>query len=308
MIPYPDDSLPPFLIRKSDGATLYSTRDLAAIKYRRKKFKPYKIIYEVGVDQILHFKQLFWAAELFGWGKRDDYIHVVHGMTRLPTGRMRTRKGEMILLENVLKEAIKRARKIVEKKNPGLKQKEKEKIAEIVGIGAVKYNSLSRRPLTDIIFKWEDVLNLEGNSGPYLQYTYTRAKSIIGKSKIDTMKIKKGKSEFSFVPISGTAAGQPDSLTAVMAAGKEEKEIRLLKRLIKFPETIMESAKKYSPNLVCNYLFNLSQDFNAFYEAVPVLKEKRSDLKRRRLALVEATTQVIKNGLSLLGIEVLEKM
>lgn len=283
IIRYPYDALPPFMIRKSDGATLYATRDLATIKYRRERFKPYKIIYEVGADQTLHFKQLFWAAELLGWGKREDYVHIAHGMMRLATGRMRTRKGEIILLEDVLKEAVKRAEEIVEEKNPGLKVKEKKKIAEIVGIGAVKYNDLSRRPLTNIVFNWEKVLNLQGSSGPYLQYTYARAKSIIRKSKTKEMKFK-GK-EF-----------------------KEKKEIQILKQLAEFPEVVMKAAENHSPNLICNYIFDLAQNFNAFYESVPVLKEKSNNLKRMRLALVEATAQVIKNGLSLLGIEVLERM
>ena len=280
IINYPNNALPPFMIEKSDGATLYSTRDLATIKYRRKKFKPDKIVYEVGADQILHFRQLFWAAELLGWGKREDYIHVVHGMMRLSTGRMRTRKGEIILLEDVLREAIERSKKIVEEKNPDLKGK--EKIAKIIGIGAVKYNDLSKHPSTNIIFDWEKVLNLQGNSGPYLQYTYARAKSIIRKSGTRRIKVKR---EF-----------------------KEEKEIQLLKQLQRFPEIIEQAAENYSPNLICNYLFTLSQNFNTFYESLPVLNAENNNLKTMRLALVMATAQIIKNGLNLLGIEVLERM
>jgi len=280
IINYPNDALPPFMIEKSDGATLYSTRDLATIKYRKKKFKPDKIIYEVGADQTLHFRQLFWAAELLGWGKRENYIHVVHGMMRLSTGRMRTRKGEIILLDDVLKEAVERSKKIVEEKRPGLK--EKEKIAKIIGIGAVKYNDLSRHPSTNIIFDWERILNLQGNSGPYLQYTYARAKSIIRKSETSRIKVK---GEF-----------------------KEEKEIQLLKQLQRFPEVIEQAAENYSPNLICNYLFALSQDFNTFYESLPVLNAENNDLRIMRLALVIAAAQVIKNGLNLLGIEVLERM
>ncbi len=280
IINYPNDALPPLMIEKSDGATLYSTRDLATIKYRKKRFKPDKIIYEVGADQTLHFRQLFWAAELLGWGKRENYIHVVHGMMRLSTGRMRTRKGEIILLEDVLKEAIERSKKLVEEKRPGLK--EKEKIAKIIGIGAVKYNDLSRHPSTDIIFDWERILNLQGNSGPYLQYAYARAKSIIRKSGTSRIKVK---GEF-----------------------KEEKEVQLLKQLQRFPEVIELAAENYSPNLICNYLFTLSQDFNTFYESLPVLNAENDDLKITRLALVAATAQVIKNGLNLLGIEVLERM
>jgi len=275
IIRYPNDKLPPLMIQKSDGATLYSTRDLATIKYRRKKFKPYRIIYEVGADQTLHFKQLFWAAELLGWGKRRDYVHIPHGMMRLSTGRMRTRKGEIIFLEDVLNEAIKRSRKIVEEKNPNIKNK--DKIAKIVGIGAVKYNDLSRHPSTNIIFDWGRVLNLRGNSGPYLQYTYVRAKSVIRKAK--TKRFKQG-------------------------GLKDKKEIQLLKLLYRFPEIIEQAAENYAPNLICNYLFEISQNFNAFYESSPILRAEN----KMRLSLVAATAQVVKNGLNLLGIEVLERM
>ncbi len=284
IIPYPNDILPPFLIRKSDGATLYSTRDLATIKYRRKKFRPYKIIYEVGTDQILYFKQLFWAAEMLGLGKREDYVHVAHGMMRLPTGRMRTRKGEIILLENVLKEAIEKAKKIAEKKNPRLKKKEKEKIAKTIGIGAIKYSNLSRNPLSDIVFSWEEAFKLEGNSGPYLQYAYVRAKSIIRKSGVKSIKFNK------------------------QGFLGEEKEVLLLKRLAKFPNIVERAAKNYNPNLICGYLFDLAQDFNSFYESSSVIKEKDDNLKTMRLFLVKAFAQIIKNGLNLLGIETLERM
>lgn len=279
IIPFPNDSLPPLMIKKSDGTTLYSTRDLATIKYREKKFKPYKIIYEVGADQTLHFRQLFWAAELLGWGNRDDYVHVRHGLMRLKTGRMRTRKGEIVFLEDVLKQAIEKSKKKIEEKNPNLK--DKNKIAKIIGIGAIKYNDLSSHPSTDIIFNWDKILNLEGNSGPYLQYAYIRAKSIIEKSG-EKIKFKKGKL-------------------------KEEKEIQLLRKLQKFPDVVEKAAENYSPNLICNYLFELSKIFNSFYELVPVLKAE-DDLKKMRLALIEATAQVIKNGLNLLGISAPSKM
>ena len=283
IIRYPNDSLSPFMIRKSDGATLYATRDLATIKYRIKQFKPYKIIYEVGADQILHFKQLFWAAELLGWGKRNDYVHIAHGMMRLETGKMRTRKGEIILLEEILKEACLKARKIIDKKNPELKAKEKEKIAKIVGVGAVKYNGLRMRPATNLIFKWENVLNLEGDSGPYLQYAYARAKSIIRKS--EAKEIKLGKKEF-----------------------KQATEVQLLRQLVKFPEIVEKAAESHKPNLICSYIFDLAQNFNSFYETTPVLKEKDNDLKAMRLALVQSFAQVIKNGLNVLGVDVLERM
>lgn len=279
IIPFPDDVLPPLLIQKSDGATLYSTRDLATIKYRIKRFKPSKIIYEVGAEQSLYFKQLFWASELFGWGKREDYVHVAHGLMRLKTGKMSTRRGEIIFLEDVLAEATKKAEKIIEEKNPNLK--DVEKTAKAIGIGAVKYNGLSGHPTGDIVFDWSKALNLQGNSGPYLQYAYARARNILKK---DRRRADVGKKNF-----------------------ENEMEIRLAKKIQEFPFVVEKAAYSYSPNLICSYLFELSKEFNSFYESVPVLKSE-GDIAGLRLALIKATSQVIKNGLGLLGISVLENM
>jgi len=277
--------MPPLLLLKSDGATTYHARDLATIKWRQERFGPVdEMIYETGVDHKLHFQQLFVAARKFAWGKRVKYTHIAHGMIRLKTGRMRTRKGEIVLLENVLNEAIKRARKIIEEKNPNLK--EPEKVAKAVGVGAVKYNDLSQHYSKNIIFSWDKMLNLQGNSAPYLQYTHARAQSILRKAKIKEQKI--------------------ESFDALKL--REAKEIALLKLLHQFPETIEKAAENYSPNLICNYLFELAQVFNNFYEVLPVLKTKNKELKKARLVLVKATSQVIKNGLNLLGISAPERM
>jgi len=284
IIPFPDENTPPLLIRKSDGATLYSTRDLATIKYRRKEFKPDKIIYETGVDQKLYFKQLFWAAELMSWGKRDDYIHIAHGMMRLKGGKMSTRKGRTVYLEKVLNQAVNKAKQIIEKKNPDLKNK--QKISKIVGIGAVKYSGLSQVPIKDIIFTWDKVLELQGNSGPYLQYSYVRAKSILRKSKTQIKTILK---DIKFPQFN------------------QKQESALLKHLIKFPDVILDSHSNLAPNLIANYLFDLSQLFNEFYEKCPVM-ESDQKVKSVRLALTESTAQIIKNGLNLLGINTVEKM
>ncbi|MBD3208087.1 MAG: arginine--tRNA ligase [Candidatus Nealsonbacteria bacterium] len=285
IISFPEDKLPPLMIQKSDGATLYSTRDLATIKYRREKFDPHLIIYEVGVDQRLYFKQLFWAAELLGWGKRGDYVHIAHGMMRLSEGKMSTRRGRTVFLEDVLEEATERAGAIVETKNPNLSSEKKEKIAEVVGIGALKYNDLSRHYSKDVVFDWDEALNLRGNSGPYLQYTYARAWSVLKKSGED---------------LDGLELGEAQKLTS-----QEEKILRML---LHFPETVQKAAETFSPNLICNYLFDLAQEFNSFYEKIPVLKAKSKELRRARVVLTLGVSQVIKNGLSLLGIEVLERM
>ena len=268
IIKFPNDKLPPVIIRKSDGATTYMTRDLATIKYRREKFRPFRIIYETGVDHTLHFRQLFWAAERLGWGNRADYVHVGHGMMRLKTGRMKTRAGDTILLEEVLNEAVRRA------------------ATEAIGIGAVKYNDLKQHPTTNIVFDWDTVLNLRGDSGPYLQYAYTRARSIIRKADFDSSEVTSLEYDFS---------------------GCVE-ELDLAKLLSRFPEVVVAAAESYAPSIVCSYLFDLAQCFNLFYEKVPVLPTENEVVKVGRLALTAATAQVIKNGLSLLGISAPEKM
>lgn len=279
-----DKKIPPVLMLKSDGATTYHMRDLATIKFRQDRFGPvYEMIYEVGKDHSLHFQQLFAAAKKFSWGKNVRYTHVAHGMMRLSTGKMQTRKGKTVFLENVLKEAVDKAKKIIEEKNPDLKPKEKKEISKVVGIGAVKYNDLSQHYSRDIVFNWDKMLNLKGDSAPYLQYTHARACSILRK-------------------------GVKTLLFFNQTLVREKEEIALVKLLCYFPEMVEESAKKYSPNLICNYLFELAQNFNNFYEALPVLKAKTKDIKKVRLALVKATAQVLRIGLNLLGISSPERM
>lgn len=278
-------NIPPILLLKSDGATTYHTRDLATIKFRQKRFGPVdKMIYEVGVDQKLYFQQLFAAARKFKWGKKIKYIHVAHGIICLSTGRMSTRKGKVILLENVLNETIKRAKRIIEKNDQEISETEKEQTAKKIGVGAVKYNDLKQHYSKNITFEWDKMLNLQGNSGPYLQYAYARCKSILRKA--GKMKIRKC-----------------DSLRL-----NNNKEISLSRMLYRFPEIVKRTAEMYSPNLICNYLFDLAQEFNNFYENTPVLKSKDKEMKKARLTLVRATAQTIKNGLKLLGISAPEKM
>lgn len=286
IIKYPQEKLPPAMILKSDGATTYLTRDLATIKYRFKKWKPDLIIYEVGVDQSLHFNQLFWAVELLGWAKREKFFHVAHGLIRFKEGKLSTRKGRTIHLEEVLKEAINRAKKIIEQSETGrgLSKEEKEKVGEIVGTGAVKYNDLSQHYSRDIIFDWDKILNLKGNSGPYLQYTFARCQSVLQKAKY---KIK-------------------DEKIRSVDLNKEEEDI--LRIIYKFPETVEEAAGSFSPNLICTFLFDLAQKYNHFYALHPIIKAETSELKVFRLALTAAVAQVLKNALSLLGISTPERM
>ena len=285
IIKYSHNELPPAMILKSDGATTYLTRDLATVKYRLKKWKPDLIIYEIGVDQELHLKQLFRAVELLGWDK-TKFFHVAHGLYRKTTGKFSTRRGETIHLEEVLKEAILRAREIVQNSETGrgLSEEEKEKVAKMVGIGAVKYNDLSQHYSKDIVFDWEKILNLKGNSAPYLQYTFVRCQSVLRKVKFKTL---------------------PKKIEAIDFNLEEED---ILREIYKFPEIVQEAAEKFSPNLICNFIFDLAQKYNFFYDLHPILKAKTEELKIFRLALTMAVAQVLKNSLNLLGISAPEKM
>jgi arginyl-tRNA synthetase len=260
--------LPPAMLVKSDGTTTYFTRDLATVKFRIEEWDPKLIIYEVGSDQTLHLRQLFEAARLLGWVKDRDFVHVNHGLIRFIHGKMSTRKGDTIKLEDVISEAIARARKI----------KDDVQIATAVGIGAVKYFDLMHHPSTDIIFDWEKIFILEGNSAPYLQYTVARANSVLEKGRKSPPKGK-------------------------IALNLEE--LGILRSLIRFSEIIVIAAKSYSPNLLANYLFDLAQKFNNFYSQHRIIEGENEEL---RLVLTSGVVQVLKNGLTILGIDTPERM
>jgi arginyl-tRNA synthetase len=295
----------PLMLLKSDGATTYHTRDLATIKYRIKTWNSDLYIYETGVDHALHFKQLFAVAEKLGLGRPEQFVHVAHGMIRLPTGKLSTRKGKIVHLEDVLKEAITKAKQIAEKAgiSKGLSKREQEEVARAVGIGAIKYNDLKQGPEKEVIFDWGKMLSLEGDSGPYLQYTHARAKNVLSKAQ--------GQS-FKDCPVDYGMSLEPE-------------ELSLLRTLCKFPEVVEQAGLTYAPNLICAFLFDLAQKFNLFYTKWPILKPAKDtsdggpersrrdsseveELRNFRLALTSATAQILKNGLCLLGIEPLERM
>lgn len=281
IIEYDDPNIPPFLVQKKDGATLYSTRDFAALKERINKWRPLKILYVVDVAQTLQFKQLFKGAERFPW-YHGEGVHVWFGRMSFKDGQMSTRKGNVILLDSILEEAIKRARAVLEEKSSHLE--DKDQIASIVGTGALKYSILSQNRTTDIVFDWDKMLSLDGNSSPYLQYTYARAKSILRKAD---------KEEHEKTKDSDDTKDKIDSL---------------LRTLPKFTEAVLSAAYEYKPNILCNYLYSLAQEFNSFYNTVTVLKAEEENDKKFRLQLVEATSQILKNGLRILGIDVIEAM
>jgi arginyl-tRNA synthetase len=269
--------LPPAMLIKNDGATTYYTRDLATILYRVGSWKPNLIIYEVGSEQALHFKQVFETARLMGWDKNCELVHIGHGLIRWQHGKMSTREGNAIKLEDVLDQAIAKAREIIEKSETGrgLSDSEKEKVATAVGVGAIKYFDLSHQPTSDIIFDWNKIFMLEGNSAPYLQYTVARINSVLNKAK----SAKKEETK------------QPEI---------DKFEESLLRALCHFEDVIMGAAESFSPNLLANYLFELAQKYNLFYNEDRIIGEPKEAF---RLKLSKAVSIVLKNGLKLLGIE-----
>ncbi len=267
----------PLLIQKSDESTLYATRDLATIKYRMKKFHPYKILYAVGSEQNLYFRQIFFAAKQLGYIK-DEGAHVNFGLVSLPEGRMSTREGRIVFLEDLISETIKEAIKAIEEKNPKLKNK--KEIAEMIAMAAIKYNDISRDRIRDIVFDWKEALSFEGDTGPYLQYTAVRANSIISKSR-----------------------KRYSTKNLDVLVNKNEAEI--VKMLSKFFDTVINSHNDYKPHYIANYLNNLAAKFNEYYHNTKIIGSKE---EQQRLALVFCVGTVLTTGLRLLGIEVPEKM
>jgi arginyl-tRNA synthetase len=271
-----DEKIPPLVIQKSDESTLYSTRDLACIK-AREKYKPEKIIYVIGTSQKLYMKQLFLAAKILGHD--SEFVHVDFGTVTMEGGKMSTRQGKFVLLNDLIEESVKRAEKIMEEKNPGLKKR--TETAKMIGIGSIIFNDLKQERIKDIDFDWGKALNFEGDSCPYLQYAYVRTRSIIEKSK------KLGKKN------------------VIKKSGWEPEEIGLAKKLAEFPQVIESSASQYKPNLLAQYLLETASVFNEFYNQCKVIGSERES---ERKCLVMATGVVLKNGLKLLNIEVPEKM
>jgi arginyl-tRNA synthetase len=281
------DKYPPLMILKKDGATLYATRDLATDRFRLNKYgKDVVIINEVGIEQSLYFKQIFEIEKMLGWVKNEQRIHVKHGHYRFKDEKMSTRKGNVIWLEEVLDEAKRRAEK--------LSSEEARNTAKDVAIGAIKWNDLKRSSNLDIIFDWDEILNMEGNSGPYLQYTFARTQSVLSKAHVILSETK----DLTIAGDSSLAAQNDNTI----------EEVSLLRAIHRFPEVIEEAAKSFSPNLLCNYLFDLAQKFNLFYQKHKILQSRIQSQKEFRLQLTQAVGQVIKNGLYLLGIKAPERM
>jgi len=257
---------------------------LACLSFRVRKWDPAIIIYEVGAEQTLHFIQVFAAAKKCGL-VGDDLIlyHTKHGLYLSSDGKkFQTRKGGAVKLESILDEAVKRARDIIESSQTtrGLKKEDIDSVSRMVGIGAIKYFDLSHAVKSDIVFDWENIMNLEGNSGPYIQYTYARCQSVLkkaGRKKVEGAKAN----EFG------------------------EEEALVVRSLAQYSGKLADAAKNYSPNILCSYLFDLARKFNNFYDKCKILESPKKDF---RLMLTGGVGQIIKNGLDILGIDTPERM
>ncbi len=281
----------PVIIQKSDGAYLYATTDLAAIRYRANELRADKIIYVTDARQGLHFQMVFAVAKMASWAKDTELVHVTFGSVLGEEGKpLKTRSGENVKLKELLDEAVERARKIVDEKNPELSESQRAEIAKAVGIGAVKYADYSNNRTSDYVFSFDKMLAMEGNTAPYMQYAYARVKSIGRKGKERGIDVEKEMAGLKSVSL------------------MEPSELDLAKHLIRYGEAVQAAAADYRPNYLTAYLYELAQKFSVFYTNCPVLDAGQAK-RPTRLLLCDLTAKTIKQGLSeLLGIEVLEQM
>ena len=274
----------PCIIQKSNGSTTYATRDLAAILYRARTYDFDKALYVVSYEQTLHFKQVFEVAKLLGIDEKytNGLQHVLFGMVSLPTGKMSTREGNIVKLEELLKEAIARAKEIIEEKNPDLENK--DEVAKKVGVGAVIFNDLSNSRIKDEIFDWNQILNFQGETGPYIQYTYVRTKSVLEKA--------------GYIP-------KIEEITFEKLLDESSKNT--IKLLYNFENTLIQVTQKEEPSILSRYLIELAKAFSNFYNENKILTEDR-DVQNARIYLTYAVGNVLKTGAKLLGIEMPNKM
>ena len=274
----------PCIIEKSNGSTTYATRDLAAILYRARTYDFDKALYVTSYEQVLHFKQVFEVAKLLGLDEKytNGLEHVSFGMVLLPEGKMSTREGNIIKLEELLNEAISRAKEIIEQKNPDLENK--EEVAKKVGIGAVIFNDMSASRIKDEVFDWNTILNFQGETGPYIQYTYVRTKSVLEKAgylpKIEDVNTENLSDDYSMA---------------------------ILKLIYNFEDVLVQVTDKNEPSILARYLIDLAKAYSSFYKENKIIVEDK-DVQNARVYLTYATSEVLKQGANLLGIEMPEKM
>ena len=280
VVMFEDDKMPPCIIKKSDGATLYATRDLAAVFYRKKTYNFDKCLYVVAYQQNLHFKQWFKVVEMMGYDWAKDLYHVAHGMVSLENGALSTRGGNVVFLEDVLNTCVEKAKKVIEEKNPNLENK--DEVAEQVGVGAVIFAMLYNSRIKDITFSEDKVLSFEGETGPYVQYTYARCNSLLEKCG-DV------EGDIDFEGINNDAAAE------------------VIRTISKYQDTLMEAAERFEPYLVTRFVVELAQGFNKFYFDCNIANAEQG-IKNARLLLTKAVKQVLQNALKLLGIQTPKKM
>ena len=285
---FEEDKLPPALVQKKDGSFLYATSDLATIKFRKNELNVDKAVYVTDERQQNHFKQVFEISEMLGVPYNYEKSHVYFGIMRFGDGMIfSSRSGNIIRLVDLLDEAKKQVKSVIDEKNPNIPEDEKEKISEIVGTGAIKYFDLSQNRTSDILFTWDKVLSFEGNTGPYLQYTYARIQSILRKLKEENISVKNND---------------------IILDDMFDIERELAVALLRFPQTVVKSYETYRPNIIADYLFDTAKLFNNFYNSKSILKETDKKVMDARILLAQKTASILKQGLNLLGIETVDRM
>lgn len=280
--------MPPALITKSDGSTLYCTRDIATAVYRKETYDFYKNIYVVATQQNLYFQQWMKVVELLGYDWVKDCIHVPFGMVSLEEGTMSTRSGRVVFLEDVLNKAVEKTREIISEKNPAADADFIDEVAKQVGIGAVIFQELSNNKIKDYVFKWDKVLNFDGETGPYVQYTHARGASVLRKAG-DAIVSKAEKLDIDFKYLNSDSAYE------------------LVKLIYAFPGIIVEAGEKFEPSIITRHVVNMAQGFNRFYHDEHILTDNE-DEKTAKIALTIAAKNAIKRGLALLGMQAPERM
>ena len=280
--------MPPCLVVKNDGSSIYATRDLAALMYRKKTYNFTKCLYVTGQEQKLHFSQVFKVMELLGndWAK-DGLVHIPYGLVSLGGEKLSTRGGNVIYAEDILKEAISKIKEIIDEKNPDLSTEEKDEAARIVGVGAVIFNDLYNQRIKDVSFKWEHITSFEGETGPYVQYTYARCSSILRNIENYEVALDVEKNDYSVLT--------------------DPASVDLLKEISRFGAVIKDAAEKYEPSIVARYAVDLAQAFNRFYTDNRIAVEDVT-VRNARVAVTYITRRILKDSLDLLGIGCVERM
>ena len=280
IVPLDEYDMPPCIVAKKDGSSIYATRDLAAILYRKATYNFDRCLYVTGLEQKLHFAQVFKVIELMGNDYAKNLVHIPYGLVSLKSGKISSRKGNVIFTEDLLRESINKTTRIIEEKNPDIP--DKEEVAKQVGIGAIIFNDLYNQRIKDVIFDWNKLLNFDGETGPYVQYTYARASSVLRK-----------------------IGEVPDTIDYTLLT--DEASIGLLKEIERYPQVIKDAAERYEPSVIARYSIDLAHAFNKFYHECQINVEDETT-KYTRTNVVKIARYIIKDALSLLGIQCPEQM